>query len=308
MTTYPPAPPALTGDVLTVNRFLANPALVQRRLRELTLNRFIADVLLVGRYQAAGGAILYEIAGESQYTDRDVEAVNPGAEYPRSTAARGAAALAGITKWGQDVPLTDESIGRRGASEVDRVLRKVGNQIVKKVDTVAMAAIGAAITQTQAAVTAWDLAAADPFLDVMLADAQVTALDEGYDPRTLVMTDVLYARMVSNQKVIAGLAREPSNNVTATGDVVSIAGKRLLRTNRLPAGTSVLLVDDEQLGGLGYENIPSPEYTGDPANGVQSFARRDPAANDQWLLRGRRPVVPIVQEPQAGIKITGAAA
>lgn len=307
MTTYPPAPPALTGDVLTINRFLANPALVQRRLRDITLNRFIADVLLVGRYQAAGGAVMYEIA-EGQYTDRDVEAVNPGAEYPRSTAARGQAALAGITKWGQDVPLTDESIGRRGASEVDRVLRKVGNQITKKVDTVALAAIGAAITQTQAAKADWSLDAADPFLDVMLAEAQVTGLDEGYDPRTLVMTDVLYARMVSNQKVLAGLARESSNNVTETGDVISIAGKRLLRTNRLPAGTSVLLVDDDQLGGLGYENIPSPEYTGDPANGVQSFARRDPDANDQWLLRGRRPVVPIVQEPQAGIKITGAAA
>jgi hypothetical protein len=59
------------------------------------------------------------------------------------------------------------------------------------------------------------------------------------------------------------------------------------------------------LGGIGYERIPSPEYTGDPLNGVESWSRRDPSANDQWIVRGRRPVVPVVQEPNAAFKITG---
>jgi hypothetical protein len=59
------------------------------------------------------------------------------------------------------------------------------------------------------------------------------------------------------------------------------------------------------LGGIAFERLESPEYAGDPSNGVESWTRRDPSANDQWLIRGRRPVVPIVQEPNAIAAITG---
>jgi hypothetical protein len=303
--TYPPPAPSLSADVLTISRFLNDPASVQRRVRELTELRFIADTLLAGRYEAAGGAVLYEI-GESNFTERPVEAVNPGAEYPRSGAGFGTAAMASVTKWGQDVPITDEAVGRQRGQVVDRTLRKIANTIVRQVDTVAMAAIVAAVTQTQAATAAWNISTADPFLDVMLAKAQVDALDEGYDPDTLVMPDILYARMVANQKVMAGLARESANTVTSTGEVTAIAGVTLLRSARLGAGVGPVLLDRTQLGGLAYERIPSPEYDGDPANGVQTWSRRDPDGNDQWLVRGRRPVVPIVQEPASAVKITGA--
>jgi hypothetical protein len=304
-TTYPAPPPSLSSDVLTINRFLNSPADVQRRVRELTELRFLADSLLAGRYEAAGGAVLYEI-GEPSFTDRAVEAVTPGAEYPRSTAAQGTAAIASVTKWGQDVPITDEAIGRQRGQTVERVLRKVANTIVRQVDTVAMTAIVAAVTQTQAAVAAWNNASADPFLDVMLAKAQVDALDTGYDVDTLVMPDIAYARMIANSKVLAGLARESSNTVTSSGEVTMIAGVTLLRSARLGAGVGPILLDRTQLGGLAYEQIPSPEYEGDPANGVQTWIRRDPDGNDQWLVRGRRPVVPIVQEPACAVKITGA--
>lgn len=307
MPTYPPPPPVITGDAITISRFLASPTAVQRRLREISNLRFISDVLLTGRYQATAGGVLYE-TGEPIFTDREPKVVNPGAEYSRSTAGRGTAAWASTSKWGQDVPLTDEAVGRYGAQELERTLRKVANTITRRVDTVSLTAIGAAITQTQPAVAGWSNASADPFLDVMLADAQIEALDEGYETDTLVLKDVLYARMVANQKVLAGLSRERTNTVTESGDILAIAGKRVLRSNRLPAGVDVLLVDTDELGGLGYERIPSPEYEGDPATGIESWARRDPDGNDQWLVRGRRPVVPIVREPQSGIKVTGAAA
>ena len=48
---------------------------------------------------------------------KEAEAVNPGAEYPRMLPTEGSAAIAKITKWGNDVPITDEKIGRSsGAS------------------------------------------------------------------------------------------------------------------------------------------------------------------------------------------------
>lgn len=304
--TYPPAAPTITGDNITISRFLNSPAAVQRRLRSIGENRFIADVLLSGRYETSGGSLLYE-QSESQYTSRAPSAVNAGAEYPRASAAPGPAALAGVTKWGQDVPVTDEHIHRYGRRAVDVALQKVINYLVRQVDSIALAAIAAAVTQTQAVVAAWNNASRDILLDLMLAKAKVLAKDQGYDPDTLVTTDEGWARIVADQKVISGLARERGvgMTVTETGEIVSIAGLRILPTNNLPTGVKAMILDSTMLGGIAYERLESPEYQGDPANGVESWTRRDPDANDQWLVRGRRPVVPVVQEPDAAVSITG---
>lgn len=300
--TYEPVTPVLTGDSLAISRFLNSPALIQRAIRDMATKRFVADVLLTGRQEASGGAIQYGIS-ESSYTDRAPEAVASGGTYPKALAPTGAAALAKISKWGQEVEVVDEAVGRTNLQPMQRGMLKVVNQLVKQVDSVALATIGAAVTQTQAAAAAWSNAAADPFLDCMLAVAQITALDEGYEPTALVTTDTLYARLVANQKVIAGLRRESSNTVTETGQVLQIANLTLLKTNNLPAGTSAMIVDTAQLGGLGFERIPSPEYDGDPANGVETYVYRE--RNDKTVMRARRPVVPYVQEPGAGVKLTG---
>src|SRR3954471_21478439 len=107
--TYPPTVPTLSGDVLTISRFLHTPTAVARRLRTLAENRFIADVLLTGRVE--GASILYE-TDESIYTADAPEIVAPGAQYPRSLAPTGTAAVAVPPKWGQEVPITVEEIGR----------------------------------------------------------------------------------------------------------------------------------------------------------------------------------------------------
>lgn len=303
---FPSTIPTLSGDVLTINRLLQSPTLVQRRLRDLADRKFIADQLLTGSVEATGGAVAYEVS-ESIETDRDPSAVAPGAEYERALATVSAAQVAAVTKYGQDVPITDESIGRYKMNYVERSMRKSVNRTVRYVDTVALAAVASAVTQTQAAAFAWNLSTADPFLDIMLADATVDDLGEGYETNAVFLTATLYARLVANQKVIAGLRRESSNTVTETGEVLSIAGKKLVSvpSARMPSGVSVLLADTNSLGAIAYETIPSPEYQG-AASGIQSWIRRDPTANDSWLLRTRRSFVPIVQEPASSVKITGA--
>ena len=75
-------------------------------------------------------------------------------------------------------------------------------------------------------------------------------------------------------------------------------------TPNLPTAGQAIVVDTTALGALGYERIPSPEYSGDPAQGVETLVRRNPLGNDEWLVRGRRPVVPFLQEPGAACKIT----
>ena len=304
---YPPANPTISGDLITISRFLNSPALVQRRLRTLAENRFIADVLLSGRYEVSGGSLLYE-QSESIFTSKAPQAVNAGAEYPRASAAPGPAALASVTKWGQDVPITDEHVTRYGRRAVDVSLLKISNYLVKQVDTIALAAIAAAVTQTQAVVAAWTNTTTDNILlDIMLAVAQIEARDQGYEPDTLVTTDEGYARITADRNIIAGLTRESNNSPTIGGvDALTLIGSlRPMATNNLPAGVRAMVLDSTMLGGLAYERIQSPEYAGDPANSVESWTRRDPDANDQWIVRGRRPVVPVVQEPNAACVITG---
>lgn len=305
MPTYPATAPTIVGDITTINRFLNTPTDVNRRVREISLNRYLTDFIFPGRIEASGGAILYEIS-EGIFLAKDPEAVNPGAQYPRGTETRGAAAIATVKKWGQDVPLTDEAIKRLKGNALERVLRKLSNTMIRKVDGLGMAAAAAAVTLEQVQTADWAAAGADPFLDVMLADATGSALDEGFEYDTLILTDVLYARMVANDKVLNGLARESSNTVTSEGEIAKIAGKTIVRTNQLPAGVNRLLIDRQSFGALGYEDIESPEYEGDPANGIETWVRRDPDANDTWLIRGRRPVVPIVLEPNAGVSIVAA--
>jgi hypothetical protein len=302
---YPPAQGTLSGDIYSASRFLAQPTLVQRALRTIAQQRFIADAILSGRVQASGGGVLYEVS-ESIYTSRAPEPVAPGSNYPLASATTGAAALAAITKWGQGVPITDESISRApGIDTVNRALLKVVNQMVATIDGIFLAAIGAAVTATQAATAVWSsTSTATMLLDVNLAKAKIVGLNLGYDPDVLVMDDTRFAELTSNDKLLAGMTRESISSPTVSGEVLKLSGLRLLATPNLPSGVNALILDSRMLGSVAYERLESPGYAGDPANGVESkIIRQD--ENDQWLIQGRRPVAPLVQEPGAGVVITG---
>lgn len=301
--TYPPAAPSLTGDVLTISRFLNNPTAVNRRLRTIAENRFIANVLLTGRVE--GASILYE-TDESIYTSDAPEIIAPGAQYPRSLAPTGTAAVAVPPKWGQEVPITDEEIGRLRMQVVERNLQKIVNFLVSTVDSTVLTVINAAVTQSLPTVGVWDGATANPILDLLRARALIRSTNKGYDPDTVVVDDFAYAYIVGNMNVLATMAREQGTTASMSGSVPVLAGLRILTSPNLPTGaTTALILDSNALGSLGYERIPSPDYQGDPANGVETQTRRNPLGNDEWLVRARRPVVGFVQEPGAAAKITG---
>lgn len=300
--TYPPANPAISGDVLTISRFLNSPTAVARRLRTLAENRFIADALLTGRVE--GSSILYE-TDESIYTADAPEVVAPGAQYPRTLAPTGTAAVANPVKWGQEVPITDEEVGRFRGQAVERNLAKIVNFLVFTVDSTALAVIASAVTQSLPVIASWDTpASANPVLDLLRCKAQIRSLNKGYDPDTVAVDDFAFAYIMGNLNVLATMARESGTTVSITGELPVIAGLRVLPTPNLPTAGTAIVLDSNSLGSLGYENIPSPEYQG-PAEGVQTQTRRNPLGNDEWLVRARRVVVPFVQEPGAGCKLTG---
>lgn len=298
--TYPPAAPTISGDNVTISRFLNSPTLVARRLRTLLEQRYIADALLTGRFSVEGGAVTYE-TGESIFSGENPRAVAPGAEYPLVSPATGTASIAKTVKWGQDALVTDESIKRRQMDPVNRALLKLANQNVKYVDSVALAAIVSAVTASTNAAADWSTATAAQILaDVALAKANIVALNEGFDPDTVVVDDVNHAYAMAAFASAGYLPRENvGGNVVLTGDFPTILGMRWLATPNIPVANKALVVDSKQLGGMADEDLGGPGYVKSGGVGVETKTIRDDD-NDQYRVRARRVTVPVVVEPAAG--------
>jgi hypothetical protein len=306
---YPPAAPTISGDNVTISRFLNNPTLIARRLRTLLEQRYIADTLLSGRFQVVGGAVLYE-TGESIFSSDNPRSVAPGAEYPITTAPTGAGSIAKTVKWGQDAEVTDESIKRQAMDPVNRALLKLANQNVKYVDSVALAAIASAISATAgAAASAATMTAQQWITTVMLAKQNILALNNGYDPDTVVLDDISWGYAMA-AFISAGLTpRESADTPLLTGNFPTILNMRWLATPNIPTAGVGLVVDSQQLGGMADEDLGGPGYVSAAGpNTAPVQAKTGRIAGDRidgYWLRARRVTVPIVVEPAAGRKITG---
>ena len=304
--TYPAAPATLSDPLLTISRFLSSPTQIVRRVRDYTDLRFVADQVLTQKFNSSGGAVLYE-ASEPFVSDRAVTAVSPGSEYPGAEMPNGTAGLAAVLKWGQRTDLTDEEITRnaRPGSAADRKLRKLVNSVIKQVDAIAMSAVNTAITANTAATTAWaTIATATPFNDIQKAKAQIRKLNLGYNPDIVVMDDDRYAALTNNAIVAGLLRRENESNPVYTGEFEKIAGLRIIVTPNLPVTSTVIVADSTQLGGMADETQTAPGYAKTDLGVEIKSIRKDEA--DKWTLQGRRITVPVVQEPGAGYRITGA--
>ncbi len=300
--TYPALPPTLSGDTLSISRFLNSPTMIRRRLRTYVDLRFISDQVLTQRFKSSGGAVLFELS-EPFLTARTVEAVAPGQPYPKSDISTGTAGIAAISKWGQATDLTDEEIDRNtyGGQIVDRKLQKVVNSVIAQVDGVTMSAIASQVTQTQAAAAAWSSATPTILRDILKAKAKVTDLKLGYNPDSVLMTDDVWAVFMSDTGITTALRRETTDNPVYTGTIDRIAGLAILHSPQAPANP--LVFDSVQLGGMADEVSSGPGYAvSDLAVQIKSI-RIDRA--DKFEIQGRRLTVPVVQEPASGVSITG---
>src|SRR5258708_6974028 len=302
--TYPAAPPTLSGDLEPIHRFLSSPTQIRRRLRDYIDLRFVADQILTQRFRTSGGAALYELS-EPFVTDRPVEAVGPGAEYPYANMPTGTAGIASVNKWGQKVPVTDEEIARNvyAGMSIDRALRKTVNSIIKQVDGVAMSAVASAVTTAVPAsgtagttVSNWGSPSTGPriLFDILNAKAKVYSTNPGYKPDTLLVDDLHYAYMMSDTAVTHALPPEDSNNPIYTGQIETIAGLTIVASPSTIAAVPHVL-DSQQLGGMADEMDAAPGYAMDQLAVQIKSIRVD--ANDKWDLQGRRKTVPIIQEP-----------
>lgn len=310
-TQYPVAGPSLSGDVLSINRFLKDTPMVVRALRTIEQQMLISDKILKGQLYTESGAIGYQ-QNETIYADRTPKAVTPGSNYPLTGITLGAAQLANTVKWGQDAELTDEKISRERYAVLATAFRKLVNSSVFQIDSIALSAVASAVTQNTATLGTWTAndGSAKILRDIMRAVMKIVGLKQGYMPDTVLLGLDTFANVVSDEKLQQLLPREypgvQNAPVLAGTDSVfikKIGGLTFLTSPTLPTTGVATVLDSTVLGSFVDELLPAPGYTrGEGMTQVKTIRDDD---KDEWRVRARRITVPIVQEPAAAWKITG---
>jgi hypothetical protein len=302
--TFPPAAPTVSGDNITASRFLNSTPLVARRLRTLAEQRFVSLAVLSGRTNTSSGSLQLE-TNEGIYTDRAVEVVAPGSEYPLTTITSGPIQQVSTQKWGQDTLFTDEAISRYAMANVEKGLNKLVNTAAKNIDGLSLSLIASSVTQTQgtAGTSNWTAASGATILrDLMNAKATLAALNQGYDADVLLINDAVWAAVASDATLMAAMQRESTANPVYSGELSTLAGVRIVRTPNLPAAGGWLL-DSSVFGGIVTENLGGGYQSAGDLLETKSI-REDEA--DRFRVRVRATFAPYVVEPNAAIKINNA--
>lgn len=146
---HPLAPPTLSGNEVTVDLMLKEPTRVTRMLMDLTQHKFILDRVFASAGGVSGGAVLYDKQTENElFTDRDVERIAPGGEFPLVTGHRTTPNVASVEKWGGKFFMTDEAIDRNEQARFVNHTRQLANTLVRKLNQRAIEEIEAAIPLT----------------------------------------------------------------------------------------------------------------------------------------------------------------
>ncbi len=282
-----------------IHLLLSRPALIAKRLADITQMRFIADYLLQGRFDAAGGGIYYE-TGEEIFAADSPEAVAPNGEYPKTVLTEGDIAAAKTVKWGLESDITDEKIARQGITVVNRTLTRLGNTVIRHVDRVSMAVIASKVTSSFTVPT-FDTAG-KLIRGLESIRGQRADLGLGIDLSTVVLKPDQYAQIIGMLVDDKALPREQGNLIISGNLPIDALGYTWATTPHY-TGADPMLIDREQLGGMADEDLGSPGYVRAGGFGVESLTER--GKRDNYEVRGRRVTVPVVTEPLAGVRLNG---
>lgn len=291
---YPPVPPTVSGQFITVSMFLNDPVRVQRAIENITNLRFVADVILSQGPAIPGGSVLYDqITTQGQiFLDRDVEEIEPGADFPLLNGLEQGPLVAIARKYGGEVFITYEDERRDRRDKLGRRLTQLRNTIVRKVDRIAMATVRAAPIIQQTASGSWLTSATDIVRDIAVAKNAITRQELGYFPDTALVNDDQELAMQVDKDIRDALPRELQDGLIRTGNVGRIMGLDFIATSQVLPG-EVIVLQRKTAGSISDE---IPLYT---------RPIRDERAERVYLHGARLPAV-YITDPKSIVRITGA--
>lgn len=293
---HPLGPPTVAGTAITVDTMLNQPTRVTRMIMDLTLQRFIADRIFSSGGGVTGGAVIYDrVQANELYTNRDVERIAPGGEFPLIHDERLAPSIAEVEKWGGKVFIPDESRDRNDSALFTNRLRRLANTIVRKINARAIQTLDASIAASGNTIIGrnWSVVTDTgpdasqttrqnmPFRDFALA-ARLAEEDE---------LGIRYDLWLLNPQ-------EYSNLIIAYGadglrDVLNQLDIDIFVSNRVPAGTAYVVAS----GQVGQMRVEKPL-------GTETW--REQATERTWVQSSVRPLM-FVDNDFAVLQFTGLA-
>lgn len=292
---YPLGLPTVSGNAITVDMMLNQPTRVTRYLSDLTLQGFFANRVFTSAGGVTGGAVLYsQLTTNDLYSDRDVQNVEPGAEFPIVTASRPTPLVAQVEKFGGKFFVTDEARRRNDSSGLRIEATKLANTIQRKIHQRAISVLDASITAVGSAVqmtgnnwsnivTAGTSAVSNsayPAADFAKAQLKADTAELG----------VTYNLWLVNPQ-------EMANFQITYGDswrsVLNSWGVDMVATNRVTAGTAYVVAE----GQTGEMRMETP---------LSTETWREPETQRTWAQSDVSPVF-YVTNPYSALKVSGLA-
>jgi hypothetical protein len=144
---HPLGPPTVSGTKISVDTMLKQYTRITRMVMDMTRQRFVADRIFATAGGVTAGAVVFDsVEANDNYTDRDVERVSPGAEFPIVTSSRRAPGVAEVEKWGGKGWISDEARDRNDAVLFTNQIRQLSNTIVRKLNSRAIQVLEAMFT------------------------------------------------------------------------------------------------------------------------------------------------------------------
>ena len=290
----PLAAPTISGDLITIDTMLQQPTRITAFLMDLTLQRFILDRIFTSEGGVTGGAVVYDQAIENElYLDRDVERVAPGAEFPIVSSQRRAPKIAEVEKYGGKYFFTDEARDRNDQAAFRNENIKLGNTIVRKLNSQAITVLEAAIAGNSGNSTFvgndWSAAipnGSNPTAPALTPGADLAKANLLADQRELgIHYNILLLSPVNMNELRLFYGASLNQMLEDNGFDEAYA------SNRVTTGTAYAVAE----GQLGEMRLEQP---------LTTETWREQGTQRTWVQSSVRPVM-FVTNPFAVMKITG---
>lgn len=310
---FPAAPPTVNGNLITVDRYLRQPANVVQTLSDLTLQQFFAEELFSLGEDVPSGAVIYdELTENDLYPDRDAQRGTPGGQLPLIISSRPTPKTAYAEEYGGKFFMTYAAIRRNAVSDLTRNERLLANAIVRKWNNIAIDLLNAAVTAVGAsAIIAgadWGTATNDIFAQLAAAQFAADSREMGIELDTVIVNPAQSLDMLTSEKFRKLFTLETQEELVQGSTVgqVKPAGMTILKSHRQPAGTALALARG-QIGGR-HREAPAGEegenisYDANTGIAVQTW---DDPENRRRYAQGWKSEVLYVSNPYALYRIEG---
>ncbi len=296
----PPPPPTISGSTISVDAWLNNPTRVTRFLNDLVAGYSIADAMLMQGPDVPSGALVYDqLTSTDWFTASDVEEIRPLADFPDLTDTAPNPKVAASAKYGGQITISREARRRNRWDLVIQELTKLRNTVVRKKDTIAVAAIDAAPILTASGVDLTSATSAQIITMLAAAKGAIDNSEMGYDADMVLWNPTQGVELIGNENLLKVLQSDGpgpgSGSPLRTGRLGRILDMEMVTSPRITAGTA-RVVASHQLGGISQEE----------GSGVLTRTYlKDRSGPEDTVVQAWWPGLVYVSDPKAALSLSG---